>query len=123
MVIDMNEQRRRPEVVGSLGRPIEGAAGTFEAMPTAGIRKKRNVAWHRAMNSARRQAIGLLERLGPNADHLPEAARKKAHAKLVAELERVVEVIDQHLREAKRGAPKRKAAPGTTASRGANRNL
>jgi hypothetical protein len=121
MVVDMNEQRRRLEVVGSLGRSIGDSDGTFEALPTAGIRKKRNVAWHRAMNSARRQAIGLLERLGPNADHLSEAARKKAHAKLVAELERVVEVIDQHLREAKRDAPKRKAAPGTTASRGANR--
>lgn len=71
-------------------------------LKTPGTPKKRNAAWHRAMKGARQQAVSMLEQLGEDADHLPEADRKKAHAKLVREIKRVVAVIDQHLREAQR---------------------
>jgi len=63
--------------------------------------KRRNAAWHRAMKGARRDAIGMLDRLGPNADHLPGAAEKAAHKKIVGQLKHVVQVIDRHLREAR----------------------
>ncbi len=65
--------------------------------------KKRNAAWHRAMKDARREAVGLLDRLGPNADHLPDAAQKTQHRHIVGQLKRVVRVIDRHLREARPG--------------------
>ena len=66
--------------------------------------KTRNVAWHRAMRVARRDAIGMLDRLGPNADHLPGAAQKAEHKNIVRQLKRVVRVIDRHLREARGGS-------------------
>jgi enoyl-CoA hydratase/carnithine racemase len=76
--------------------------------------KKRNAAWHRAMKGARREAMGLLDRLGPSADHLPDAAQKAAHKNIVDQLERVIKVIDKHLREARRDTSSRPpAAPGT----------
>jgi hypothetical protein len=124
MVIHMNDQRRGSQKSESLGRadrrPRAPQATTMRAPE---IRKKRNAAWHRAMTGARKQAIGMLERLGPDADHLPEDARKEAHAKLVKELKRVVDVIDRHLREAQREAvPRRKAVPGPASPRGRNRS-
>lgn len=64
--------------------------------------KTRNVAWHRAMKSARGEAISMLDRLGATADHLPGAAQKAEHKTIVGQLKRVVKVIDQHLREARR---------------------
>jgi hypothetical protein len=65
------------------------------------VTKKRSAAWRRDMKKHRLQAIGMLEQLGPNADHLPQAAQKQKHEKLTAALEHVVYVIDQHLREAR----------------------
>lgn len=67
--------------------------------------KTRSAAWRRGMKEHRRQAMGMLEQIGPNADHLPQAAQKKKHKKLTADLERVVRVIDQHLREARPETP------------------
>jgi hypothetical protein len=71
-------------------------------LKTPGNGKKRSAAWHRAMRGARKQALGMLEQLGESADHLPEADRKKAHAKLVREIKHVIAVIDEHLRDATR---------------------
>ena len=67
--------------------------------------KTRNVAWHRAMKGHRRDAIALLDRLGPNADHLPGRAQKAEHKAIVGKLKRVVEVIERHLREARLDKP------------------
>lgn len=67
--------------------------------------KNRNVAWHRAMKGHRRDAIALLDKLGPNADHLPGSAQKAEHKAMVDKLKRVVLVIDQHLREARPAKP------------------
>jgi hypothetical protein len=70
-------------------------------MTIQGTPKKRNVAWHRAMKAARREAIGMLDRLGPNADHLAGKTKKAEHKNIVGQLKRVVQVIDRHLQEAR----------------------
>jgi hypothetical protein len=67
--------------------------------------KKRNLAWHRAMKDARREAIGMLHRLGPNADHLRDEAQKAEHKYIRGQLRHVVQVIDRHLREARSDTP------------------
>ena len=76
--------------------------------------KVRSEAWRRAMKAHRREALGMLDRIGPNTDHLPDAAQKTKHRKLTAALKRVVHVINQHLREARPDTPSPlPAAPGT----------
>lgn len=72
-------------------------------MTTPIVPKQRSAAWRRTMESAREQAIEMLERIGPNADHLPDEPRKAQHRKLTADLERIVQVVDQHLRDAQAG--------------------
>lgn len=67
--------------------------------------KVRSEAWRRAMKAHRREAIGMLERIGPNADHLPHAAQRRKHKTLTTALKRVVHVINQHLREARPETP------------------
>jgi hypothetical protein len=74
-------------------------------MTTQETPKHRNVAWHRAMKGHRRDAIALLDKLGPNADHLPGSAQKAEHKAIVSKLKRVVQVIEQHLREARPDKP------------------
>jgi hypothetical protein len=82
------------------------------------ITKKRSAAWRRTMEDSRRKAVGMLEQIGPNADHLPEEARKEEHRKLTAEIERVVHVIDRHLREAQ---PEKPSPPRAARTRGRGR--
>jgi hypothetical protein len=69
------------------------------------VTNKRSAAWRRDMKKHRLQATGMLEQIGPNADHLLQADQKRKHKQLTADLERVVYVIDQHLRDAQRRTP------------------
>src|SRR5215470_155612 len=73
---------------GNHARPRRARSGVMTIQETP---KRRNAAWHRAMKGARRDAIGMLDRLGPNADHLPGAAEKAAHKKIVGQLKHVVQ--------------------------------
>jgi hypothetical protein len=63
------------------------------------------------MERFRREAGAMLDRIGPNADHLPEEWRKEAHRKMKANLEQLVESIDKNLLESPLEKPSPPRAP------------
>ena len=80
--------------------------------------KKGSPEWRRGVERARAQAVALLKRIGPDAEHLTEEERRKMHRKLAADLQRLVRAIDRHLAEAQP-----KATPSRTRTRGRGRPL
>src|ERR1700688_2416922 len=79
--------RQRSRTSGTRGMTAEASTrgrrstNKMQRAPT-----KHTAAWWRGVETARRKALAILERLGASSDHLPEEWRKKAHKKLVADL-------------------------------------
>ena len=69
--------------------------------------KKGSPAWRRGVERARAQAVALLKRIGPNPDQLSDEQRKRILKKLTADLQRLLQHIDEHLSEIPRATPPR----------------
>ena len=79
--------------------------------------KKGTPEWSRGVERARAQAVALLKRIGPDAEHLTEEERRKMHRKLAADLQRLVRAIDRHLAEAQTEKAPSRTRPSSRARR------